>query len=69
MPDNTAIIKKVEITSIGEDVEKMCTFSYTVGKNGNGCSHRGKWYRNFSKKKKKEQHYHMSQLFHFWAFI
>ena len=67
MPDNTAIIKKVEITSIGEDVEKMCTFSYTVGENGNGCSHRGKWYRNFSKKK--EQHYHMSQLFHFWAFI
>ena len=53
MPVKMAIIKKVEITSIGEDVEKMCTFSYTVGENGSGCSHRGKWYSYFSKKKKK----------------
>ena len=52
MPVKMAIIKKVEITSIGEDVEKMCTFSYTVGENGSGCSHRGKWYSYFSKKKK-----------------
>ena len=36
MPVKMAIIKKVEITSIGEDVEKMCTFSYTVGENGSG---------------------------------
>ena len=52
MPVKMAIIKKVEITSIGEDVEKMCAFSYTVGENGNGCSHHRKWYRYFSKKKK-----------------
>ena len=38
MPVRVTIIKKKEITSIGEDVEKR-ELSYTVGGNGNWYSH------------------------------
>ena len=47
-PVRMAIIKKQEITSVGEDVEKREP-SYTVGENVNWCSHYGEQYGNSSK--------------------
>ena len=47
-PVRMAIIKKTQITSAGEDVEKrepLCT----VGENVNWCSHCGKYCGGFSK--------------------
>ena len=47
-PVRMAIIKRQEITSVGEDVEEREPL-YTVGGNVNWCSHYGKQYGDSSK--------------------
>ena len=44
----TPIIKRTQLTNVGEDAEKR-EHSYTVGGNVNWCSHCGKWYGGFPK--------------------
>ena len=48
IPVRMAIIKRPQITNVGEDVEKWEPW-YTVGRNRNWCSHSGRQYRGFSK--------------------
>ena len=47
-PISMTFIKRLEITSVGKDVEKREP-SYTVGGNVDQCSHCGKQYGGFSK--------------------
>ena len=55
-PVRMAISKKLQITSVGEDVEKREPL-YTVDGSVNWCSHCGKQYEDFSKKLKMELPY------------
>ena len=55
-PLRMAVIKSLQITNIGEDVEKREPW-YTVGGNVNWCSHYGKQYRGSFKKLKTELPY------------
>ena len=50
-PVRTTIIKRQQITSVGDNVEKRVP-SCTVGGSVNWCSHCGKQYRGSSKNKK-----------------
>ena len=58
-PSERLLLKRKEITSVGEDVEKR-DLSYTTGGNANWYSHYGNQYQDSSKRLRTELPYHLA---------